>query len=152
MAEAVGQQAYQLLASGDTVSPPNAARLNAQSRAIVEALVKYDIRALVRALGPSADSAEVANQESQLMAGRLERFGAFQSIDVLGTSAGPEGGLRTTVRLNFANGGATNLYTWGRDGFIMDLGARPFAPTELVPTAKGESSARSVRELAAAHG
>lgn len=138
MAEAVGQQAHQLLATGDTISPPNATRLNTQSRAIVDALVKHDIRPLVAALGPGADSVEVAKQESQLMTSRLERFGAFQSIDVLGTSADPEGGFRTTVRINFANGGATNLYTWGRDGFIMDLGARPFAATELVPAENGE--------------
>ncbi len=145
MAEAVGQQAYQLLVSGDTVSPPSASRVNTQSRAIVEALVKNDIRPLIAALGPGADSADVAKQESELMSGRLERFGAFRSIDVLGTSAGPEGGLRTTVRLNFANGGATNIYTWGRDGFIMDLGARPFAPTELVPAENGEFRAFDAR-------
>lgn len=138
MAEAVGQQAFQLMANGDTASPPVASRLNTQSRAIVEALVKRDIGPLVAALGPGADTIEVARQESQLMVSRLERFGAYHSIDVLGTVADPEGGFRTTVRINFANGGATNLYTWDRDGFIMDLGARPFAATELVPAEGGE--------------
>ncbi len=138
MAEAVGQQAYQLLITGDTVSHANAARLNMQSRAIADALVKRDVRPLIAALGAGSDAADVAKQESELLSSRLERFGAFQSIDVIGTTAGPEGGLRTTVRLNFAKGGATNLYTWGRDGFIVDVGARPFTPTELVPAEGGK--------------
>jgi hypothetical protein len=114
MAEAVGQQAYQLLASGDTASLPNATALNAKSRAI------------------GLDSADMAQQESQLMEGRRERFGTFQSIDVLGTIPGPEGGLQTTVRLNFDRGGATNVYTWDRENKIIDLGARPYAPVELM--------------------
>ena len=139
VAEAVGQQAYQLLASGDTTSPPNAAALNVKSRAIVEALVKGNVGPLFKSMGPGGpDSAEIAQQESQLMEGRAERFGAFRSIDVLGTVPGAEGGLQTTVRLNFDLGGATNIYTWDREGRIMDLGARPYAPVELMPGAGGE--------------
>jgi CubicO group peptidase (beta-lactamase class C family) len=139
MAEAVGQQAYQLLASGDTASPPNATALNAKSRAIVEALVQGSVGPLFTSMGPGGpDSAEMAQQESQLLEGRRERFGAFRSIDVLGTIPGPEGGLQTTVRLNFDRGGATNIYTWDRENKIMDLGARPYAPVELVTAAGGE--------------
>jgi len=139
MAEAVGQQAYQLLASGDTASPPNAATLNARSRTIVEALVKGDASVLYKSMGPGGpDSADMAQQESQMMEGRRERFGAFKSIDVLGTIPGPEGGLQTTVRLNFDRGGATNIYTWDSESKIMDLGARPYAPVELVAGANGE--------------
>jgi CubicO group peptidase (beta-lactamase class C family) len=139
MAEAVGQQAYALLLTGDTASPPNAPALNERSRAIVDALVAGNAAPLRTALGPGGpDSAEVAQQEAQLMAGRRERFGAFRSIDVLGTIRGPEGGLQTTVRLNFERGGATNIYTWDRTGHIMDLGARPWQAVELVPSAAGE--------------
>ena len=91
------------------------------------------------ALGPGGpDSAEVASQEAELLADRIQRFGALQSIDVLGTTPGPEGGMRTTVRINFAKGGATNMYTWDPRGVIMDIGARPFTPTELLPGAHGE--------------
>ena len=53
--------------------------------------------------------------------------------------------LRTTVRLNFARGGATNVYVWGPDGFIEDIEARPYAPSELVPTGPGEFRAMDPR-------
>jgi len=66
-------------------------------------------------------------------------------MEVLGTSMSPEGGMRTTVRLNFARGAVTNLYTWDRDGRIMDLGARPYAPTELLPAEQGEFRIFDVR-------
>jgi hypothetical protein len=152
LAEAVGQQAYQLLASGDTASPPNATALNAKSRAIVEALVKGDPSLLVRSMGPGGpDSAEIARQESQLMEGRRERFGTFKSIDVLGTLLGPEGGLQTTVRLNFDRGGATNSYTWDRENKIMDLGARPYAPVELLWAADGGLRSFDARTGTGAH-
>ena len=139
VAEAVGQQAYQLLATGDTASSPRAAELNARSRAIVEALVKGNAAPLLAALGPGgSDSADVASQERQLMEGRRQRFGTFQSIDVLGTVRNPEGDMQTMVRLNFSGGGATNIYTWDRTGHLMDLGARPYQPVELVPAGSGE--------------
>jgi hypothetical protein len=139
MAEAVGQHAYALIATGDTASAPEATTLNARSRAIVEAVVKGDVSLLRMALGPGGpDSAEVTGQEAQMMEGRLQRFGAFKSVEVLGTVRGPEGGLQTTVRLNFERGGATNIYTWDRGGHIMDLGARPYAAVELLPAADGE--------------
>ena len=139
VAEAVGQQAYQLLATGDTTSPPNVVALNTRSRAIVEALLAGNIGPLFKSMGPGGpDSTEMAQQEAGMLVGRRERLGTFRSIDVLGTTAGPEGGLQTTVRLNFERGGATNLYTWDRDGRIMDLGARPYAPVELLAGAEGE--------------
>ncbi len=133
MADAVGQQAFQLVATGDTSSPPNASTLNTRSGAIVQALVLGDIAPLRRAIGAGGmDSTEVAKQERELMASRRQRFGDYQSTEVLGTTMSAEGGMRTTVRLNFAQGAVTNLYTWDRDGRIMDLGARPYAPTELL--------------------
>jgi hypothetical protein len=140
MAEAVGQQAYALLATGDTASVPEATTLNARSRAIAEAAMKGDITLLRAALGPGGpDSAEVGTQEAQMMTGRLQRFGAFQSVEVLGTVREPAGRLlQTTVRLNFERGGATNIYVWDRGGHIMDLGARPFAAVELLPSENGE--------------
>ena len=139
MAEAVGQQAYALLATGDTASAPEATTLNARSRAIAEAVMNGDVTLLRTALGPGGpDSAEVASQEAGLLEGRLQRFGAFRSVEVLGTVRGPEGGLQTTVRLNFERGGATNIYTWDRGGHIMDIGARPFAAVELLPSGNGE--------------
>ncbi len=138
-AEAVGQQAYVLLATGDTTSPPGAAELNARSRTIVDALVAGNAAPLIAALGPGGpDSLEIATQESQLMAGRRQRFGEFKSVELLGTVRGPEGGLQTTVRLNFSGGGATNIYTWDRAGHIMDLGARPYTAVELIPSESGE--------------
>jgi len=139
MAEAVGQQAYQLIATGDTASSPRAAELNARSRAIVEALVKGDAAPLVAALGPGGtDSADVVSQERQLMEGRRQRFGTFQSIDVLGTVRNPEGDMQTTVRLNFSGGGATNVYAWNRAGRIVDIEARPYQAVELVSATGGE--------------
>ncbi|HEY3287418.1 MAG TPA: serine hydrolase domain-containing protein [Gemmatimonadaceae bacterium] len=139
MAEAIGQQAYALLATGDTTSPPGAAEANARARLIVEALVAGNVGPLLAARGEGGpDSAEVARQEAQLMAGRRERLGDFQSIDVIGSLRGPEGGLRTTVRLNFARGGATNIYTFNRSRRIEDLGARPYSAVELILTGGGE--------------
>ena len=144
VAEAVGQQAYQLLATGDTLSAARSAEYNAKSRAIVERLLQGDIRPLRTALGPAGDdSATVATQESQLLAFRKETFGDFKSIEVLGTAPGPEGGLRTVVRVNYARGGATNLYTWDRNGAIMDIGAKPYKPIELSADASGDLRAKS---------
>lgn len=141
-AEAIGQQAYGLLTGGDTASPPAAVLLNARSRAIVEAIVAGSVAPLVEALGPGGpDSSEVARQEAQLMAARRQRLGNFKSLDVLGTIRGPGGGRQTTVRLNFEHGGATNIYTWDADGRVMDLGARPWQATELIPVADGEFQA-----------
>ncbi len=146
MAEAVGQQAFALLSSGDTTSAPEATVLNARSRTIADAVVKGDVGPLRAALGPGGpDSAEVAGQEAQMMEGRRQRFGALRSVEVLGTVRGPEGALQTTVRLNFERGGATNLYTWDRSGHIMDLGARPYAAVELIPSANDEFRAFDAR-------
>jgi len=64
MADAVGQQAFQLLANGDTISPPNTAKLNSRSGAIVHALVSGDIAPLRLAIGAGGtDAAQVATQE-----------------------------------------------------------------------------------------
>lgn len=139
MAEAVGQQAYALLASGDTASPPGAAEANERARAIVEALVVGNVAPLLAALGEGGpDSADVARQEAELMGGRRQRLGAYKSLDVIGTLRAPDGGLRTTVRLNFERGGATNIYTFNRSRRIEDLGARPYAAVELIPSGTRE--------------
>ncbi|MHB8840102.1 MAG: hypothetical protein ACYC7F_14265, partial [Gemmatimonadaceae bacterium] len=139
MAEAVGQQAYALLATGDTVSPPGATEANQRARGIVEALVAGNVSPLLAALGEGGpDSADVARREAELMAGRRKRLGAYQSLDVIGTLRAPDGGLRTTVRLNFERGGATNIYTFNHSRRIEDLGARPYAAVELFPVKGGE--------------
>jgi CubicO group peptidase (beta-lactamase class C family) len=139
MAEALGQQAYGLLATGDTTSPSGAAEANARARTIVEGLVAGNVAPLLAAIGEGGpDSAEVARQEAQLMEGRRQRLGAYLSFEVIGSLRGPEGGLRTTVRLNFERGGATNVYTFNRSRRIEDLGARPYAAVELIPTGRGE--------------
>lgn len=137
--EGIGQQAFALLLTGDTLSPPGAAALNARSRTIVDSLVVGNVALLVRALSPGGpDSTEIATQERQMMAGRRQRFGTLQSVEVLGTLRGVEGGLETTVRLNFSGGGATNIYTWNRAAQIDDIRAQPFAASELVPAEGGE--------------
>ncbi|MBW7932114.1 MAG: beta-lactamase family protein [Gemmatimonadaceae bacterium] len=139
MAEAAGQQAYGLLTMGDTTSPPGAADANARARRIVEGLVVGDVGPLLAAIGDGGpDSAEVARQEAALMEGRRQRLGAYLGLEVVGSLRGPEGGLRTTVRLNFERGGATNIYTFNRSRRIEDLGARPYAAVELIPTKGGE--------------
>lgn len=139
MAEAVGQQAFALLATGDTASPPGAADANERARVIVEALVVGNVAPLVAALGEGGpDSADVARQEAQLMDGRRQRLGAFQSLEVIGTLRAPDGGLRTTVRLSFERGAATNIYTFNRSRRIEDLGARPFSAVELIPSSARE--------------
>jgi CubicO group peptidase (beta-lactamase class C family) len=138
-ADAVGQQAWQLLATGDTTAPPQAAVLNARAAQIVEALGRGDIGPLRVALGTGGpDSAEVAAQEGELLASRRERFGAWQQVEVLGTTAGAGGLRRTTVRITFTRGQVTNLYTWEPNGTIADIGARPFAPIEIGATDSGE--------------
>lgn len=139
MAEAVGQQAHALLATGDTASPPGAAEANERARAIVEALVAGNVAPLLAALGEGGpDSADVARQEAELMDGRRQRLGAYKSLDVIGTLRAPDGGLRTTVRLNFERGGATNIYTFNRSRRIEDLGARPYSAVELIPSGTRE--------------
>jgi hypothetical protein len=162
MAEAVGQQAYALLTTGDTASPPGAADANERARVIVEALVVGNVGPLLAARGEGGpDSAEVTRQETELMDARRQRLGAYQSLDVIGTLRAPDGGLRTTVRLNFERGGATNIYTFNRSRRIEDLGARPYAAVELIPSGarefrsfdpRGGDSMRLVFEGAAAFG
>jgi hypothetical protein len=139
MAEAVGQQAFALLTTGDTASPPGATDANERARAIVEALVVGNVGPLIAARGEGGpDSAEVARQEAQLMDARRQRLGAYQSLDVIGTLRAPDGGLRTTVRLNFERGAATNIYTFNRSRRIEDLGARPYFAVELIPSGAHE--------------
>lgn len=139
MAEAVGQQAYSLLTTGDSTSPPGAAEANERARAIVEALVTGNVGPLIAARGEGGpDSAEVARQEAQLMDARRQRLGAYKSLDVIGTLRAPDGGLRTTVRLTFERGAATNIYTFNRSRRIEDLGARPYSTVELIPSGARE--------------
>lgn len=139
MAEAVGQQAYALLLTGDTASPSDATTLNARSRIINQAVVEGNIGPLRAAMGPGGpDSAEVAQQEGQMMESRRQRFGTLRSAEVLGTVHDSRGGLQTTVRLNFERGGVTNIYIWDCAGQLMDLGARPYQAVELIPSESGE--------------
>lgn len=143
LADAIGQSAYSLLNAGDTASSPRAAALNARTGVIVAALVKGDIRPLVAALADPPDTAEVARQERGLMEDRRNRWGNLRSVEVLGTAPGMEGGLTTTVKLTFERGIATNLYTWGPAGRVVDVGARPYQSTALV--AVGEQEFQTVK-------
>ena len=137
-AEPTGQQAFQLLATGDTVVTADVAALNRRAQSIVNSLVQGDIGPLRTALGPQGpDSATVATEEAGLLARRAATFGTLQSVEVLGTIRTASGALRTTVRLNYSGGGATNLYTWNAQGVITDVGARPWQPIELTPSADG---------------
>ena len=80
--ESVGQQTFQLVASGDTTAPAGAARLNAESRAIAELLIQGDISLLLTSLDRGSHSAEVAKKESGLLEYRRETFGDFRSSEV----------------------------------------------------------------------
>jgi CubicO group peptidase (beta-lactamase class C family) len=131
-ADASGQLALSLLATGDTSSASRAAALNSRAATIVGALVRGDVRPLRAALDDPPDSAELTQQEQRLMTDRHERFGAFRSFEVLGTVPGAMGPLQTTVRLDFERGTATNIYAWNRDDRIVDVGARPYQSTELL--------------------
>lgn len=145
LAEAVGQMAYQLMSSGDTASAPRAAALNVRATAMVNALVNGNVGPLRAALDERPDSASLSRDEADMMAGRRERFGEFRSVEVLGTVRGEGGDLETTVRLNFANGGATNIYAWSPDGHIVDVRAKPWQPVELIPVGDGEFRTFSMR-------
>ena len=79
------------------------------------------------------------------MADRTNRWGAFKSFDVLGSVPLPQGPVQTTVRLDFERGIATNIYVWGRDGKIVDVGARPYQSVELLPTGDKEFSSFNER-------
>jgi CubicO group peptidase (beta-lactamase class C family) len=152
LAEAVGQQAYSLLSAGDTTSPPGATEANDRARTIVEGLVAGNVGPLLAALGDGGpDSADVARQEAALMEGRVQRLGAYRSFEVIGSVRGPEGGLRTTIRLNFERGGATNIYTFNRSRRIEDLGARPYVAIEFIPVGRGEYRTFDPRGGAGAH-
>jgi CubicO group peptidase (beta-lactamase class C family) len=147
MAEGIGQRAFALLNSGDTASAPGAFRASARADTIVRALVAGNLRPLIAA-NVGVDSAELAQNEAQLRAGRLERFGTFRSVEVLGTVPIFDGDLRTTVRLNYERGSATNLYTWDRQGRIVDIGAQPFAATPLVTVSATEFQTFDLRARA----
>lgn len=138
LAEAVGQTAFQLVSAGDTASAPRAVALNVRAAMIVNALVNGNVGPLRAALDESPDSASLSRDEADMMAGRRERLGEFQSVEVLGTVRGEGGDLETTVRLNFANGGATNIYAWSPGGRIVDVRAKPWQPVELIPVGDGE--------------
>lgn len=138
LAAAVGQQAFQVLATGDTAAIPGVAAMNQRALVIATATSHGDVGPLRAALGPGApDSAEVTRQETQLVAYRWQTFGSLKSVETLGTLRMPDGALRTTVRLNYEHGAATNLYTWDASGHISDIGARPWQPLELTQSADG---------------
>ncbi len=147
-AEAIGQAAFSLLGSGDSSSAPGAAALSARTDTIIRAVIAGNVGPLMAANGDGADSATVRRQEQGMMAQRIQRFGEFRSVEVLGTVPVADGFLRTTVRLNFARGGATNLYTWDRAGQIVDIEARPFAPTPLIATSATEFQTFDLRARA----
>ena len=138
LADPAGQHAYLLLTVGDTTVAPRAAELNRKAATIVEALVRGDVGPLRSALDDAPDSVELSRQESGLMADRRNRLGAYQSFRVIGTVQAPGGPLQTTVRLDFEKGVATNIYFWNPDGRIVDLGARPYQPTELITVGERE--------------
>ncbi len=138
VAEAVGQRAFVLLNSGDTASSRAAAAFTARADTIARAVIAGNVGPLVRAIGEGDDSTSVAQQEHELMVSRVERFGTFRSVEVLGTVPVGRAEHRTTVRLNFERGAATNLYTWGPAGFLVDIGAQPFAPTALIAVSTSE--------------
>lgn len=138
VAEADGQRAFVLLHSGDTVSSRAAMTFTARADTIARSVLAGNVGPLVRAIGEGDDSASVARQEREMMASRVERFGAFRSMDVLGTVPVGRAEHRTTVRLNFERGAATNLYTWGPAGFLVDIGAQSFAPTALIAVSAAE--------------
>ena len=139
VADPEGQDAYAALRTGDTASSPRAAELNARAAGIVAGTVKGDVAALVAALGVGGPPrSDVERQERQLAESRRERFGAYRSFTVLGTTPGDEGGLTTVVRLDYERGAATNRYTWGPDGFISDIGGQPYASTKLVARGAGD--------------
>ena len=138
VAEAVGQRAFVLLNSGDTASSRAAATFTARADTIARAVIAGNVGPLVRAIGEGDDSTSVAQQEHELMMSRVERFGTFRSVEVLGTVPVGRAEHRTTVRLNFERGAATNLYTWGPAGFLVDIGAQPFAPTALIAVSTSE--------------
>lgn len=138
VADAAGQDAWTLLHTGDTAPAPTAEALNAKARAIVDAVVKGDVKPLVAALDGGPPPEEVERQEAQLMAGRRKRWGDLQSVDVLGTARDPAGFLMTTVRLTFERGAATNLYEWNRDGRIVDIRAQPYQPVPLTALEGGD--------------
>jgi len=113
--------------------------------------VKGDIRPLAAVLADQPDTAEVARQERGLMADRRQRLGELRTVDVLGTVPGMEGGLTTTVRLTFERGIATNLYTWGPGGRVVDIGARPYQSTALVAVGEREFQTMQVRGTGTLH-
>ena len=90
-------------------------------------------------------------QEQEMMAGRRARWGALQSVDVLGTVGDAEAFAATTVRLTFERGAATNIYAWNEAGRIVDLRARPYESTELVPVGAGEFETLGARGAAPLH-
>ena len=71
--EAIGQQAFQLVAWGDTPAPAGAGALNAELRAIVELLLQGDISLLLTSPDRGSDSAEVASHCRELIHARAPR-------------------------------------------------------------------------------
>ena len=149
VAEASGQRAFVLLTSGDTASSRVAPTLNLRADTIARAVLAGNVGPLVRAIGEGEDSAAVAGRERELMASRVERFGAFRSLDVLGTVPAGRAEQRTTVRITFERGVATNLYTWGPAGFLIDIAAQPFAPTPLLAISETEFQTFDLRSPSA---
>ena len=145
LADPRGQMAYTLVTTGDTASSPRAAAASAKSAAIVAALVHGDVAALRASLDEAPDSAELGRQERGMMADRASRWGAYKSFAVLGSVQLPQGPVQTTVRVDFERGTATNIYVWNRDEKIIDVGARPYQSTELIPVGGGEFRSYNVR-------
>jgi len=56
---------------------------------------------------------------------------------------------RTTVRITFERGVATNLYTWGPAGFLVDIAAQPFAPPPLLAISETEFQTFDLRSPSA---
>ena len=150
-ADADGQQAYSLLTVGDTTVAPRVAELNRKAATIVEALVRGDVGPLRRALDDAPDSAELTREEGGLMADRRNRFGTYRSFAVMGTVQAPGGPFQTTVRLDFERGAVTNIYLWDPGDRIIDVGARPYQPTELIAVGEREFRSFNARSGTSVH-
>ena len=151
LADPVGELAYLLTVTGDTASSPRATAANSASAAIVAALVRGDVGPLHGALDDAPDSAELGRQERGMMADRKDRWGAYRSFAVLGSVQLPRGPVQTTVRIDFERGTATNSYVWNAAGKIVDVGARPYQSTELIPVGSGEFRSYNIRSGGGLH-
>lgn len=149
MIGAAGQDAIYALMTLPAEMQTELAALSERSAAIQQDIIAGEFESTVEAFGGDFSLEEVAQMEGNWQ-DFVDQYGAFQSLENLGTAPYYQGDIRdllNILRLNFENGAIYSGWGW-EDGTVVDRRIReePLYPAmlRLIPIAENEFSSFSL--------